>query len=84
MTACPIVTFPSVRRVGYIRKLARLMAHYSTDGGERTLAAQLNAQYAAMLRRGLSPEVIEPELRSLELAVRAELWVIVMQGGDAA
>jgi hypothetical protein len=47
-------------------------------------AAHLNAQYTAMLRRDLPPEVIERELRSLELAVRAQLWTIVMQGGDAA
>jgi hypothetical protein len=84
MTACQIVPFPSVRRIGYIRKLARLMAHYSADGGERTLNAQLNAQYTAMLRRGLPPEVVERELRAFELAVRAQLWAIVMQGGDAA
>ena len=84
MTACQIVLFPSVRRIGYIRKLARLMAQYSADGGERTLNAQLNAQYTAMLRRGLPPEVVERELRAFELAVRAQLWAIVMQGGDAA
>ena len=70
--------------LGYIRKLARLMARYRPEAAERTLNAHLNAQYAAMLRRGLSPEVVERELRALELAVRAKLWVIVMQGGDAA
>jgi len=84
MTACQIMPFPSVRRIGFIRKLARLMAQYSADGGERTLAAHFNAQYTAMLRRGLPSEVIKRELRSLELAVRAQLWTIVMQGGDAA
>jgi hypothetical protein len=83
MMACQIVPFPSVRRIGYIRKVARLMAQYSANGGERTLNAQLNAQYTAMLRRGLPPEVVERELRALELAVRAQ-GTIVMQGGDAA
>jgi Family of unknown function (DUF6074) len=81
---CRIMPFPSVRRAGYIRKLAWMMAHYRPGAAERTLAAQLNAQRRAMLRRGLSPEVVERELRALELAVRAKLWVIVMQGGDAA
>jgi hypothetical protein len=37
-----------------------------------------------MLRRGLSPEVVAKEIRSLELAVRARLWMLVMQGGDVA
>jgi hypothetical protein len=84
MMPCEIVAFPSVRRVGYIRKMARLMARYRPEAAERTLNAHLNTQYAAMLRRGLPPEVVVRELRALELAVRANLWVIVMQGGDAA
>jgi hypothetical protein len=37
-----------------------------------------------MLRRGLAPEVVAREARSLELAIRTRLWVIVMQGGDVA
>jgi hypothetical protein len=32
-------------------------------------------------RRGIAPEVAAREVRSLELAIRARLWVIVMQGG---
>jgi hypothetical protein len=79
--ACEIVAFPSVRRVGYVRKLAWMLVHYRPDAAERTLAAQLDIQRAAMLRRGLAPDVVERELRALELAVRARLWAIVMQGG---
>jgi hypothetical protein len=84
MSACQIVPFPSVRRVAYVRNLANMMVHYRPEAAERTLAAQLNAQRAAMLRRGLTPDVVERELRALELAVRARLWTIVMQGGDVA
>ena len=80
---CEVVPFPAARRVGFIRKQARLMAHYNPDAAERTLTAQLNAQRAAMLRRGIPPEVVERELRSLELAVRTKLWSIVTQGGSA-
>jgi hypothetical protein len=32
----------------------------------------------------LAPEVVERELRALELAIRARLWVVVMHGGDVA
>ena len=84
MSACQIVPFPSVRRVAYVRNLANMMVHYRPEAAERTLAAQLNAQRAAMLRRGLTPDVVERELRALELAVRARLWTIVMQRGDVA
>ena len=52
---CEVVPFPAARRVGFIRKQARLMAHYNPDAAERTLTAQLNAQRAAMLRRGIPP-----------------------------
>jgi hypothetical protein len=45
---------------------------------------RLNEARDAMLRRGLTPEVVAREVRSLELAIRAEPWTIVMQGGDAA
>jgi Family of unknown function (DUF6074) len=84
MRTCQIIPFPSTHRVGHIRKMARLLASYRPDAAERTLAARLNAQYGAMLRRGIAPEIIERELRSLELAIRAQLWAIVMRGGDAA
>ena len=84
MIQCQVIPFPAVRRVGSIRKLARLLASYSEQGAERTLNAQLNAQYRAMLRRNIQPEIIEAELRSLELAIRTELWMLLAQGGDAA
>ncbi len=79
-----VVPFPAVRRVGHISKLAHLLASYSPEGAQRALAARLNTQYAAMLRRGISPEAAECELRALERAIRARLWAVVMRGGDSA
>lgn len=78
-----IVPFPAARRIGFIRKMARLMASYRPDAGERALQVRLDAIRSAMLRRGLRPDVVAREIRSLEFAIRARLWVIVM-GGDAA
>jgi hypothetical protein len=78
-----IVPFPAARRIGFVRKMARLMASYQPDAADRSLRVRLDAIRSAMLRRGLSPEVVKREIRSLELAIRARLWVIVM-GGDAA
>jgi DNA-binding transcriptional regulator YdaS (Cro superfamily) len=77
------IPFPAARRVGLIRKMARLLATYSPDAAERTLRARLDAAKAVMLRRGISPEVAAREVRSLELAIRSRLWSIV-RGGDAA
>ena len=79
-----IVPFPAVRRIGFIRNMVALMLSYRPDAAERTLQARLDATRSAMLRRGLPSEVVEREIRSLELAIRAKLWTIVMQGGDAA
>jgi uncharacterized protein DUF6074 len=83
-TAAEIVPFPAARRIGFIRSVAALMLSYRPEAAERALNARLDATRTAMLRRGLSPEVAKREIRALELAIRARLWVIVMQGGDAA
>ena len=77
-----IIPFPAARRVGFVRRMARLLAGYRPDAAERTLSAQLDAAHQAMLRRGVAPEVAAREVRSLELAIRARLWTIV--GGAVA
>ena len=60
------------------------MASYRPDAAERVLLVRREATRSAMLRRGLRSEVVEREIRSLELAIRAELWTVVMRGGDVA
>ena len=85
-TMAEVIPFPSAQRVGLIRMLAKSMASsgHSVDSAERMLAGRLTTQRAAMLRKGIAPNVVEREVRSLELAVRARLSEIVMRGGDAA
>ena len=79
-----IVPFPAVRRVGFIRNMAQVLATYSADGAERTLQARLDATRNAMLRKGIRADVAGREVRSLELAIRTKLWTIVMQGDGVA
>jgi hypothetical protein len=79
-----IIPFPAVRRVGFIRNIARVMATYRADAAERTLRARLDATRAAMLRKGIQPDVARREVRSLEIAIRTKLWAIVMQGDGVA
>ena len=83
MTA-QLVPFPATRRVGLIGRMARQMASYRPDAAERTLWIRLDATRSAMLRKGIAPGLVDREIRSLELAIRAKLWMIVMQGGDVA
>jgi hypothetical protein len=75
-----IIPFPATRRVGFIERLAWQMAEYRPDAAERTLHIRLDATYQAMLRRQIPADVALREVRSLEHAVRAELWGIVMLG----
>jgi hypothetical protein len=84
VTTAKIVPFPAARRIGFIRNMADLMLSYRPEAAERSLAGRLDQTRSAMLRRGLSSDVVEREMRSLELAIRARLWMIVMQGGDVA
>jgi hypothetical protein len=78
-----IIPFPSIRR-GSLRARAETLLSYSQKGAERALAAQLKASRAAMERRGIDPELIDRDLRALELAIRSEMWRIVMQSGGGA
>ena len=64
--------------------MARLLTTYRAGPAERTLAAQLEAARSAMLRRGVAADAAAQEVRSLELAIRAELRTLVMRGGDVA
>jgi Family of unknown function (DUF6074) len=79
-----IVHFPMTRRVGSIRKLARMMARYKSEAAERALAVPLRQQYEALIRRGFTQKDATREMKAFENAVRAELWGIIMRGGDAA
>jgi hypothetical protein len=79
-----IVPFPAVRRVGFIRNMAQMLATYSADGAERTLQARLDATRNAMLRKGIRADVAGREVRSLEFAIRTKLWSIVLRDDDAA
>jgi hypothetical protein len=86
MTMAEIVAFPLTRRIGSIRRLARMMASYSREGAERALATPLRQQYEALIRRGIAPDLAAREVRSFELAIRTQLWrlVLLRDGGDAA
>jgi hypothetical protein len=50
---------------------------------EKLLAATLKQQAAVMARKGIPAAMVERESRSLENAIRAELWrLILLRPGD--
>ncbi len=77
--------FPQIRRIGSIRKMARMMARLSPEGAERALETPLRQQYEALIRRGMPPEMAASEMEAFELAVRTHLWQLGGHrgGGDA-
>lgn len=79
-----VIPFPLARRRVFIQRQAAAMARFSHRGAEKHLAEQLRVQRNTLTRRGVSPERIEAELRAMELAIRAELWRVVLLPGGAA
>jgi hypothetical protein len=83
MTAC-IIPFPTVRRRAFVLKHAARMASLPHKTADKLLAAQLDVQRATMARRGIAPELVDEQMRALEIAVRSELWRMVLTPGGAA
>jgi hypothetical protein len=79
-----IVPFPLARRRLLVAKCARRMLELSSSAAEVHLKRLLLIQGDTMQRRGIAPELIAPQLKSIESAVRAELWRATFAPGGAA
>jgi Family of unknown function (DUF6074) len=78
-----IVPFPQIRRRRFVTRNAIRLAGIPHKTAEKLLAATVNHQAAAMARKGIPAAVVERESRSLENAIRAELWrQILLRPGD--
>ncbi len=80
----PVVPFPRVRDRRFVARHAARIAASKPETGEKLLAHCLAVQAETMGRRGIPPDVIAREVRSLENAIRAELWNVVLTPGGAA
>jgi hypothetical protein len=78
-----IVPFPRHRNRRFVRRHAARMAELSPVTAEKHLRHQLSIQVETMLKRGIDPDAVERERRSLETAIRAELWHLVLMPGGA-
>lgn len=79
-----MIPFPSIRRVGAIRRRAATFLTYSEEGFERTLRAQLRQQRRSMLDRGIDPDAVDQDLAEFERAIRSMMTRIAMQSGGVA
>jgi hypothetical protein len=79
-----VIPFPVVRRVDFVWRHAARMSELRAKAAENHLASQLKIQRDTMTRKGVDPERIDQELATLEAAIRAELWRLVLSPGGAA
>jgi Family of unknown function (DUF6074) len=79
MTCSTILAFPLGRRHSLIKKLTAQMLARSSAEAEKHLTFELRRHRRILHHRQLKKDVIEQQLRSLEAAVRMELWRVVMK-----
>jgi Family of unknown function (DUF6074) len=73
-----IVVFPLARQRPLIVRLANQIAARPMALAERYLQQQLRRQVDLLHRRKVPDRIVEREVRALELAVRAELWRLLL------
>jgi Family of unknown function (DUF6074) len=80
-----MIAFPQAKRVRTIEKIAASIVRAKTqEKGENVLAAAVRKQRAAMTRKGIHSDRINRECRSLESAIRARVWCLILTPNDAA
>lgn len=79
-----MLPFPLARRRAFVRKHAQIALSYDAETGERHIQRQIRDQTAILTRKGIAEDRVNAEARSLEAALRAELWRTVMTPGGAA
>lgn len=73
-----VVPFPRARDRTFVRRHASYIATLKPDRAERYLAKQMQIQADTLARRGIPAEVATEHVRALELAIRADLWRVVL------
>jgi hypothetical protein len=80
---CRLIPFPQIKRRRFIMKTVARLVSVPAKTAEKLFAAALKQQAEVMARRGIPAAVIERESRSLENAIRGELWrQILLPPGD--
>jgi pyruvate kinase len=79
-----VIPFPRWKDRAFVLRHARRMTELRPAKAEGHLQQQLDIQRQTMLRRGVNPVLVEQHVRSLECAIRAELWRLVLVPGGAA
>lgn len=78
MTCGSVLPFPLGRRHSLVKRLAAQLLARAPREADRHLAFELRRHRRALRRRQVSEDIILAQLRSLEGAVRSELWHFVL------
>jgi hypothetical protein len=73
-----IVPLPLAHQRPLVMKLAARMAAELPAPAEKLLRAEVLTRIDALHRQGLSDSAVERHVRAFEIAIRAELWRIVL------
>jgi hypothetical protein len=80
-----VFVFPVTRNRSKVRRTAAFMASVPERHGEGHLREQIRRLREGLTRRGVPAPLVEQECRSYEVALRAELWrIVLLEGGGAA
>jgi hypothetical protein len=79
-----VVPFLLARRRWLILRQAEWFAEQSPSAADANLQRQVQVQRDALLCRGVDPDAAERECRALEVAIRCQVWRLVLTPGGAA
>ena len=79
-----VVAFPLAKRAAYLRRQSHYVRSISREAGERHIARQIEMQRQCLLSKGVASQAVECEVRTLEAALRAQLWHGRQAPGGAA
>ncbi|MGY8684568.1 DUF6074 family protein [Bradyrhizobium sp. UFLA05-153] len=69
-----VLPFPLSRRLDFIQRQAEYALVLKPEKGEAHIQRQIQCQADALRRRGISEEVIQRELASMQAAIRTAMW----------
>jgi hypothetical protein len=78
--AAAVLIFTPFRPKQYVEELVRLMLSVDRARGEYRLGREMQVIEEDLVGAGAEPAAVDRALRSLEAAVRAELWHAVLDG----
>jgi hypothetical protein len=73
-----VIPFPLVRRRHLIFSIARRALELDPIAGDGHVRRSLDLQATVMRRKGIAEHLIARETRSLDLAIRAQMWNAVL------